>query len=252
MSWFGVQLVPAVPSREFTRLPCWWLKIQKAKLSRGTLQLCDLEPPKLWSKRWRSKCPRCFNLSSEIPISRLTEMFNVNNFIVSHVPSIFAFNFPKLPFSIVGWFFRWLMDEFQHRLFQLKELGLIPQRLLRIEQALRTPDVGDIQISPKIFLSDSSYLFANPTKQFIKYCMAKGERATWEHISQIEIRCAVEFELERMIKILKNRRIAKGWLVELEAVVNKSKKIDTADIALISHGRNPLSAQIPKCQSMKS
>ena len=36
--------------------------------------------------------------------------------------------------------------------------------------------------------------------------MFKGEQACWQNISQIEIRCAIESELDRMIQVLKVHR----------------------------------------------
>ena len=160
--------------------------------------------------------PSAVRLSSarildEIPVSRLSELFNVNNFIVSHVPSYFSLNNRKSlrnwsPFSFVTFALTWLFEEIQHRLSQLKALGLIPVRLQRLEQVITAPTVGDIQISPLITISDLKYLFTNPTPEFLRYCIFKGEQACWRNVSQIEIRCAIESELDRMIQLLKSQR----------------------------------------------
>ena len=157
--------------------------------------------------------PSAVRLSSarildEIPVSRLSELFNVNNFIVSHVPSYFSFNAfePKRTLSLFNNLLRWIFDEFQHRFNQLKVLGLIPVPLQRLEQVITTPSVGDIQISPTIYRSDLKYIFTNPSPEFLNYCVFKGEHACWRNISQIEIRCAIESELDRMIQLLKSNR----------------------------------------------
>lgn len=159
--------------------------------------------------------PSAVRLSSarivdEIPVARLSELFNANNFIVSHVPSYFSFRMTDeglcMPLNFLSSIARWLLHEIQHRLYQLKEIGLIPATLLRLEQVISAPDVGDIQISPTIWTSDLSYVFANPTRQFITECIRKGQHACWRKISQIEIRCAIEFELDRMIQALKLHR----------------------------------------------
>lgn len=163
--------------------------------------------------------PSAVRLSSarildEIPVSRLSELFNVNNFIVSHVPSYFSLKSQQQQQSRKSWslfsFFNnllgWLFEELQHRLGQLKALGLIPLPLQRLEQVITAPSVGDIQISPEIFKSDIKYLFTNPSPEFLRYCIYKGQQACWKNISQIEIRCAIESELDRMIQALKLHR----------------------------------------------
>lgn len=157
--------------------------------------------------------PSAVRLSSarildEIPVSRLSELFNVNNFIVSHVPSYFSLKSTrqKRSLSIVSNLLRWLFEEFQHRVNQLKTLGLIPMPLQRLEQVITAPSVGDIQISPTIYRSDLKYIFTNPSPTFLRYCMFKGEQACWHNISQIEMRCAIESELDRMIQALKSNR----------------------------------------------
>lgn len=160
--------------------------------------------------------PSAVRLSSarildEIPVSRLSELFNVNNFIVSHVPSYFSLKGHKSrrswsPFTFLNNLLSWLFEEFQHRLSQLKALGLIPIPLQRLEQVITAPTVGDIQISPIISRSDLKYLFTNPSPEFLRYCIFKGEQACWRNISQIEIRCAIESELDRMIQSLKSQR----------------------------------------------
>lgn len=144
----------------------------------------------------------------EIPVSRLSELFNVNNFIVSHVPSYFSLKSPQQPrtLSLLSNLLGWLFEEFQHRVNQLKGLGLIPLRLQRLEQVITAPTVGDIQISPTIYRSDLKYIFTNPSPAFLKYCIFKGEQACWHNISQIEMRGAIESELDRTIHLLKSQR----------------------------------------------
>lgn len=134
-------------------------------------------------------------------------MFNVNNFIVSHVPSYFSISHVSERPRFLLWVFKWLFLEIQHRLFQLRELGLIPRSILRIMRVLSTPQVGDIQITPQIWNSDIAFLFANPTPEFIRYCIGKGQHACWQRMTQVHVRCAIEFELDRMISALKPQRL---------------------------------------------
>ena len=61
------------------------------------------------------------------------------------------------------------------------------------------PKIGDVRISPVILFSDICHLFRNPNQAFIQYCIAKGERATWRRLSQLEVRCAIEFALHSLL-----------------------------------------------------
>ena len=174
--------------------------------------------------------PSAVRLSSakvgdDIPASRLTELFNVNNFIVSHVPSYFSWRIRGRHYEGGGdgvtfvqsgllstidlWFSRlwnWWCQELHHRLHQLKLIGLAPTSLRRLEDLFSDPEVGDVHISPVIWTSDIVQVLANPTPDFLAYCIRKGEQATWRRMSQIDIRCAVEFELEAMKNRLRRRR----------------------------------------------
>ena len=60
-----------------------------------------------------------------------------------------------------------------------KELGLIPEFLIRIINFLKAPMVGDVQISPVIYCSDIQYLLSTPDPRFVQYCIQKGQLATW-------------------------------------------------------------------------
>ncbi len=133
-------------------------------------------------------------------------MFNVNNFIVSHVPSYFSISHISERPRFLFCFLKWAYLETKHRFFQLRELGLIPQYFMRLISVFSTPQVGDIQIAPKIWNSDFAYILSNPTPEFIRYCIGKGQHATWQHMTQVHVRCAIEFELERMISALKSQR----------------------------------------------
>jgi TAG lipase/lysophosphatidylethanolamine acyltransferase len=143
-------------------------------------------------------------VGDEIPVSRLSELFNVNNFIVSHVPSYFSWKFAAHSDSTTrAWLSRlwnWLCRELRHRLYQLKRIGLIPSSLQRLGDMVSTPGVGDVRIEPTIWTSDILYILANPSPRFVAYCLHKGQQAAWRHLSQINVRCTIEFEIEKAIQ----------------------------------------------------
>lgn len=141
----------------------------------------------------------------EAPVKRLTELFNANNFIVSQVPSYLTWK----PFrtdarhgSLLATVGSLLVDEVYHRFRQLKELGLIPNTVLNILNLIQAPIVGNVQITPSIYCSDIQYLIANPSPAFIRYCIHKGEVATWKRLPQIQMRCAIEFALLEILNLL--------------------------------------------------
>ena len=134
-------------------------------------------------------------------VKRLTELFNVNNFIVSQVPSYLTIRTSN-GVSSVHWITRLIYSEISHRFNQLNELGLIPDVIVRLLNFLKAPYIGDVQVTPSIFCSDIRYVISNPTKEFAEYCSRKGELATWKRLSQIKMRCLVEFTLDQILSDL--------------------------------------------------
>lgn len=135
-------------------------------------------------------------------MKRLTEMFGVTNLIVSQVPSYFsvqAFNLDEYKTTWFGSLMKCFVAEIRHRLYQAAGLGLIPAPLLALQRFLRPPDVGDIRISPIIFFSDVRHLARSPSPAFIEYCIAKGERAAWRKLTQLQARCAIEFTMQSLL-----------------------------------------------------
>lgn len=142
----------------------------------------------------------------EMPVKRLTELFNANNFIVSQVPSYLTWRplrSEKYRGSILWTLSNLITEEVSHRFKQLQELGLIPQVLQNLVNFLKAPIVGDVQISPTIYCSDIQYLLSNPDPAFVQYCIHKGETAAWKRANQVEMRCAVEFAIEKILSRLK-------------------------------------------------
>jgi TAG lipase / lysophosphatidylethanolamine acyltransferase len=140
--------------------------------------------------------------TEEAIITRLTELFGVTNLIVSQVPSFFsfqAFNLDEYKSTWFGAIMKCILNELSHRLYQAAGVGLIPRRLLALQHILRMPTIGDVRISPVILFRDIRHIFRTPDREFIRYCIAKGERATWRRLSQLEVRCAIEFALHSLL-----------------------------------------------------
>lgn len=139
----------------------------------------------------------------ELPIKRLTELFNANNFIVSQVPSylnISSFGIRNRSGSILSNISQLFSQEIVHRYTQLKELGLIPEFLSNLVDFMKLPMTGEVQITPRIYCTDIRFLLSNPNPSFIDYCRQKGELAAWTKLPQIQMRCAIEFAIESVLK----------------------------------------------------
>jgi predicted acylesterase/phospholipase RssA len=150
---------------------------------------------------------------SEVPLGRLTELFNANHFIVSHVPSFWSAgprsSHPTPGQSFVSRLLRFISSEASHRMSQLASVGLLPSSIERLARFLRPPALGDIQIVPRIIFSDLGLLVNNPTPEFLNYSLLKGERAAWRRLSAVWIRCAIEFEIDRALQRARSQLEAK-------------------------------------------
>ncbi|KAF6012801.1 hypothetical protein HII12_002323 [Brettanomyces bruxellensis] len=165
------------------------------------------------------------SVNGDLPITRLSEMFNVNHVIASQVnPHIL----PLVRFSMeceqprrrnsLGLMFKRLVKktfkvtcwEISHYLDVLTEIGIFPNISTKLKQLITQPYSGDITILPEIKLDSLSSLFANPTADFFWNCIIGGARATWPQIEMIKDHCMIEFALDKAITTLRSRIITRG------------------------------------------
>ncbi|KAH6877110.1 acyl transferase/acyl hydrolase/lysophospholipase [Thelonectria olida] len=163
------------------------------------------------------------SVDNDLPMTRLSEMFNVNHFIVSQVnPHVVPFLSkddhlsphakPDHSQPIRSDDFDWVntlaslaKDEALHRLHFLAELGIFPNLVTKFRSVLSQKYSGDINILPEINMNDLPRLLANPDSEYmIKSCLL-GERATWPKLSRIRDRCAIELALDRAVHRLRAR-----------------------------------------------
>lgn len=148
----------------------------------------------------------------DLPMERLSEMFNVNHFIVSQVNIHYklfsgysSFGRGKLN-DLLGFFKKQMKAYFKHSV----DLGFSTQ-ILRFFRVGWVPFLtqsleGDITICPneqvplwKMALT----VLKNPTLEEYPEILITGERATWEDITRIKIMCQIEFALERAVRQLR-------------------------------------------------
>lgn len=163
------------------------------------------------------------SVDNDLPMTRLSEMFNVNHFIVSqvnpHVVPFLAkddhlspFRKPEHTQQTTGEQYDWLYtmtslarDEALHRLHFLAELGIMPNLATKFQSVLSQKYSGDINILPEMSINDLPRLLRNPSPEFMMRACLMGERATWPKLSRVRDRCAIELALDRAVHRLRAR-----------------------------------------------
>ena len=166
------------------------------------------------------------SLHADLPITRISELFNVNHFIVSQTnPHAIPFlskpvhtrkalehsesssSFFRRGVSVVGYL---LTSELAHRFRQAVTIGLVPKIL---EATLFQRLSGDITIVPPFKLSMYTNIISNPTWETIKQFMEDALRCTWPNISIIRSHCEVELMLDVSARSLAKQSQARATIV---------------------------------------
>lgn len=163
------------------------------------------------------------SVDNDLPMTRLSEMFNVNHFIVSQVnPHVVPFlskddhlspvRKPDHMQQTTGDNYDWVYkmtslarDEALHRLQFLAELGIMPNLATKFQSVLSQKYSGDINILPDMGINDLPRLLRNPSPEFMMRACLMGERATWPKLSRVRDRCAIELALDRAVHRLRAR-----------------------------------------------
>ncbi|KAG0248541.1 hypothetical protein BG011_010168 [Mortierella polycephala] len=124
------------------------------------------------------------SVDNDLPMNKLSELFNVNHFIVCQVnPYIVPFLRNSLARSptnrILGWMLYQTRSEMQLRLNQLSLLGIMPGLMHKVQAIMSQRYYGDITIVPSFGVDDYLNIVSNPTNDFLMNATLKGERATW-------------------------------------------------------------------------
>ncbi|RHZ46546.1 hypothetical protein Glove_615g23 [Diversispora epigaea] len=157
-------------------------------------------PSEIKWKKWTDAVPT----ESESPLTRITELFNVNHFIVSQA------NAAVVPFlsreqttraSILVKCGHFISTEYRHRIAQLEQMRLLP-RMFRgmVDEKVS----GNVTIVLSISFADFKTLFSNPTHSSLDYWVLKGEQSTWPLLALIRNRCLIELALDRIYLKLKS------------------------------------------------
>jgi TAG lipase/steryl ester hydrolase/phospholipase A2/LPA acyltransferase len=172
------------------------------------------------AKLWMQNAQQTFvdgSLDHDIPMRKLSEMFNVNFFIVSQVnPHVRAFLEPEEDFqgrqprspiphrNPLQAAKALVRQEIIHRAQQLADLGF-PQSWYRWASVFNQQYTGDINILPEIKSSEYLHMMMNPSPEFMIEATIAGERATWPRMFRIRNCVAIELALIQAIHTLRDR-----------------------------------------------
>ncbi|KAF9902530.1 hypothetical protein BX616_001909, partial [Lobosporangium transversale] len=149
-------------------------------------------------------------VSPETPLTRLSELFNVNHFIVSQAnPYIVPFlsrglkdrksgRSDRFGYSagMMERIARVILEEIKHRMGQLNQIGILPHLFVQLVEEKVS---GNVTIVPEVQLQDFLTLISNPTHESIQYWILKGEQSTWPFLSMLKYRLMIELALDRIL-----------------------------------------------------
>ncbi|GMM53177.1 triacylglycerol lipase [Starmerella bacillaris] len=156
------------------------------------------------------------SVDNDMPLGRLTEMFNVNHFVACQVNPHIAPLIPrpsispeqKLPKR--GWLnskinaacrsaSSFFMDELEYTLSILKVAGIGGSPVNLMLKIILQDYYGDVTMVPPIYLKDWQGLLNNPTQEQVDEMIERGARTTWPQLAIIRNHCAVELALDRAV-----------------------------------------------------
>ncbi|KAG9235653.1 hypothetical protein BJ875DRAFT_265156 [Amylocarpus encephaloides] len=142
------------------------------------------------------------------PLSRISELFNVNHFIVSQtrpylVPFLQSDMHGPSPVyaqqgrtSLKDKLLRIFNIEVHHRLQQLDSFGILPFSIRRFLVDEHIP-AASVTLVPELSPGDFVRLLETPTQAGLQHWILRGEKSVWPAIGALKVRCAVETALDR-------------------------------------------------------
>ena len=156
------------------------------------------------------------SVKSDLPIERLTHLYDVNFHVVSQtnphiVPFIPEGGHPPDPnWSNLPW--RMMKSELQYHgkgvfdfLRKKAPTEILRQTAGHAYTVMAQRYYGDVTIAPQYSFSDYMKITKNPTQEMLKQFMIDGQRATWPKISMIKAHSQISQTLEQCIKRTKRR-----------------------------------------------
>ncbi len=133
---------------------------------------------------------------TDLPITRLSELFNVNQFIVSQVnPHLVPLLNSRMSPSRGQWPHRVVMAllrEMFHWVQQLTAIGWLPGSLAWLRDEVNAQVEGHITIVPYLEWSSLPRALSNPSAEQLQWCISEAERGAFRSVETVRLRCAIE------------------------------------------------------------
>jgi len=143
-------------------------------------------------------------LQADLPKQRLTELFNVNQFIVSQVnPLAPLFVPPTTGIPLIEETLLLLKHQlvgFVSGISQLAKGRLVRPAGVRVADIILQDYEGTVTIHPDWGFGELAAFLSNFDRRRVEVYMLDGLRATWPHLSLIRSLCEVEFTLDEVAK----------------------------------------------------
>ncbi|CAN6641859.1 triacylglycerol lipase 5 [Trichomonascus vanleenenianus] len=178
------------------------------------------------------------SVDNDLPLSRLSEMFNVNHFIACQVnPHIVPFVHLSEHISGIDSEERdntrrrnmWhsamtiVRNELLHVLLLAGEFGPFRNVSTKFRSLLTQQYSGDITILPEINISELGRMFRNPSKESFRMAELRAAQATWPKMSVIRNHCTIELSLDKAIHRLRTRIFAgRVWKAQCPVPAGKA------------------------------
>lgn len=149
------------------------------------------------------------SVMSDLPMTRLSELFNVNNYIVSQVnPHIAPFvsaafnigrNVDTLLTNPVSKLIQFLALQLKDTALNLNRLGILPLHP-SARFVLEQQYMGDVTITPNLTIKDFQLLLVNPTVERYAHCQRQTELQTFAKLSTIRGLMEIELCLDECVR----------------------------------------------------
>ena len=152
------------------------------------------------------------SVENDLPMQRLSELFNVNFAIVSQVnPHAMLFAGTSLGSGPLARVIQFLKQQIKAWILNVSLLslqlglpglgkGLLPLLTQRYE--------GDVTIVPRWGLNDLFELFKDPSKARFEACRLEGQRVTWPKMRRLSAECAIERVMDKCTRELRAKLAA--------------------------------------------
>jgi TAG lipase / steryl ester hydrolase / phospholipase A2 / LPA acyltransferase len=184
------------------------------------------------------------SMEQDLPMQQLSEMFNVNHFIVSQANphavlfASYSHRSTALTNPVMGVVYsilKFLKDQVRSWLGHLVECvsagrfasryeGIIGTQFFTQEYEGRATDISLIPwLSHRSLMSALLHIIYNPSEEEFGEWIKAAERETWSYIPRIKSHIAEEVTLDRCVQRLRRRLVEESWQKKLSAATGTDK-----------------------------